>query len=76
MLLDSMNDLLRRYREAGFVGRDGVLFAARQHQKILDAVKTRDAEAAREAMQTHLKKSEQDLRKRGTNAGAPSVDAQ
>jgi DNA-binding FadR family transcriptional regulator len=69
VLLGSLNDLLRRYREAGFVGRDGVLFAARQHQKILDAVKSRDAEAAREAMQTHLKKSEQDLRKRTLNSG-------
>lgn len=66
-LLNSLNDLLRRYREAGFVGRDGVLFAARQHQKILDAVKAKDAAAAREAMQTHLKKSEQDLRKRTLN---------
>jgi GntR family transcriptional repressor for pyruvate dehydrogenase complex len=63
-LLNSLNDLLRRYREAGFVGKDGVLFAARQHQKILDAVRARDSQAAHDAMESHLKKSEQDLKKR------------
>jgi GntR family transcriptional repressor for pyruvate dehydrogenase complex len=67
-LLNSLNDLLRRYREAGFVGKDGVLFAARQHQKILDAVKSRDAQDAHDAMESHLKKSEQDLKKRAVKA--------
>jgi DNA-binding FadR family transcriptional regulator len=67
-LLNSLNDLLRRYREAGFTGKDGVLFAARQHQKILDAVKSRDAQAAHDAMESHLKKSEQDLKKRAQKA--------
>lgn len=62
-LLDSLNDLLRRYREVSFNGRDSALIAARQHQKILDAVLARDAEAAAMEMREHLKRSEQDLNK-------------
>lgn len=62
-LLDSLNDLLRRYREASFRGRDSALMAARQHQKILDAVKNRDVAAAGAAMRSHLLRSEQDLQK-------------
>jgi GntR family transcriptional repressor for pyruvate dehydrogenase complex len=62
-LLDSLNDLLRRYREASFRGRDSALMAARQHQEILDAVQSCDAAAATEAMRLHLQRSEQDLKK-------------
>lgn len=62
-LLGSLNDLLRRYREASFNGRDSALIAARQHQKILEAVQNRDVAAATEAMRLHLQRSEQDLKK-------------
>jgi GntR family transcriptional repressor for pyruvate dehydrogenase complex len=62
-LLDALNDLLRRYREASFRGRDSALMAARQHQEILNAVQKRDAVAATEAMRSHLQRSEQDLKK-------------
>ncbi len=61
-LLDSLNDLLRRYREAGFRGRDSALTAARQHQEILDAIRSGDAVAAANAMRAHLQRSEQDLK--------------
>lgn len=62
-LLDSLNDLLRRYREASFRGRESALRAARQHQKILDAVKNHDVAGAAAAMRLHLRRSEQDLQK-------------
>jgi GntR family transcriptional repressor for pyruvate dehydrogenase complex len=62
-LLDALNDLLRRYREASFRGLDSALLAARQHQEILDAVQNHDAAAATEAMRLHLQRSEQDLKK-------------
>ena len=62
-LLDSLNDLLRRYREVSFNGRESALTASRQHQKILDAVKARDANGAATEMRAHLRRSEQDLKK-------------
>lgn len=62
-LLDSLNDLLRRYREASFRGRDSALTAARQHQEILDAIRSGDANASAAAMRAHLQRSEQDLKK-------------
>lgn len=62
-LLDSLNDLLRRYREVSFSGRESALAAARQHQKILDAVRARESTAASAAMHAHLRRSEQDLKK-------------
>lgn len=61
-LLDSLNDLLRRYREVSFRGKESALAAARQHQQILDAVKERDAAAAAAAMRVHLRSSELDLK--------------
>jgi len=73
-LLDSLNDLLRRYREASFNGRESALTAARQHQKILDAVGMRDANAAEEAMKAHLRRSEQDLKKEQAAIKKSSVD--
>jgi DNA-binding FadR family transcriptional regulator len=39
------------------------LVAARQHQKILDAVQAHDGAAASMAMRAHLRRSEQDLKK-------------
>jgi len=62
-LLDSLNDLLRQYRVASFHGRESALIAARQHQKILDAVQARDAALAATEMRAHLRRSEQDLKK-------------
>lgn len=61
-LLDSLNDLLRRYREVSFRGRESALIAARQHQEILDAVKEQDVAAAAAAMHLHLQSSELDLK--------------
>jgi DNA-binding FadR family transcriptional regulator len=63
-LLNSLNDLLRRYREAGFRGAGSALSAARQHEEILQAVRAGDAVAAAAAMREHLRKSEQDLQER------------
>ena len=76
-LLNSLNDLLRRYREAGFRGARGALLAARQHEAILEAVRAGDGVAAAAAMQEHLRKSEQDLKQRAgakiTKRGAKGV---
>jgi DNA-binding FadR family transcriptional regulator len=66
-LLNSLNDLLRRYREAGFRGVDSALLAAQQHQVVLEAVRAGDGKAAAAAMQVHLERSEQDLKPRGRN---------
>jgi DNA-binding FadR family transcriptional regulator len=65
-LLDSLNDMLRRYREVSFNGRDSALVAARQHQKILDAVQSRDVAGAVAAMRAHLRRSALDLKKEQT----------
>jgi DNA-binding FadR family transcriptional regulator len=67
-LLDSLNDMLRRYREVSFNGRESALVAARQHQKILDAVQARDAAGAVAAMRAHLRRSAQDLKKEQAQA--------
>jgi DNA-binding FadR family transcriptional regulator len=61
-LLNSLNDLLRQYREEGFRGKASALRAADQHEQILDAVKNKDAEAAAQAMQEHLQRSQQDIK--------------
>ena len=74
-LLDSLNDLLRRYREASFRGRDSALMAARQHQQILDAVQNGDAAAASHAMRLHLQRSEQDLKKERASKKSPAPSA-
>jgi DNA-binding FadR family transcriptional regulator len=60
-LINSLNDLLRRYREDSFRGTCSALKAAEQHKKILDAVTARDPAAATAAMQEHLQHSERDL---------------
>lgn len=61
-LLNSLNDLLRQYREEGFRGKASALHAADQHEQILDAVKNKDANAAANAMQEHLQRSQQDIK--------------
>jgi len=63
-LLNSLNDLLRLYREAGFHGPESALSAAEQHQRVFDAVRAGDSIAAATAMQEHLQKSEQDIKLR------------
>ena len=63
-LLNSLNDLLRLYREAGFHGPESALLAAGQHQQVFDAVRAGDGIAAAAAMQEHLQKSEQDIKLR------------
>lgn len=61
-LLNSLNDLLRRYREEGFLGKASALQAADQHAEILSAVEKGDAAAAAQAMQRHLQRSQQDIK--------------
>jgi len=61
-LLNSLNDLLRQYREEGFRGKASALHAADQHEQILCAVEQGDAAAARQAMQCHLQRSQQDIK--------------
>ena len=61
-LLNSLNDLLRQYREEGFRGKASALRAADQHEKILNAVESKDADAAAHAMQEHLQRSQQDIK--------------
>jgi len=61
-LLNSLNDLLRQYREEGFRGKDSALHAADQHEQILQAVEHDDSTAARQAMQRHLQRSQQDIK--------------
>jgi len=61
-LLNSLNDLLRQYREEGFRGKASALHAADQHEQILNAVTAKDADAAACAMQEHLQRSQQDIK--------------
>ena len=61
-LLNSLNDLLQQYREEGFRGKASALHAADQHEQILHAVETRDVDAAAQAMQEHLQRSQQDIK--------------
>lgn len=61
-LLSSLNDLLRQYREEGFRGKASALRAADQHEQILNAVETKDVNAAAQAMQEHLQRSQQDIK--------------
>ncbi|MEO6907487.1 MAG: FadR/GntR family transcriptional regulator [Abditibacteriaceae bacterium] len=61
-LLNSLNDLLRQYREEGFRGKASALRAADQHEQILNAVIAKDVDTAAIAMQEHLQRSQQDIK--------------
>ena len=60
-LLASFNDLLARYFDFSYHGRDNALSTAGEHQAILAAVQAGDAAGAVAAMRLHLQSSEHDL---------------
>lgn len=60
-LLGSFNDLLARYFDFSYHGRENALHTAREHAAILKAVSERDPAKAATAMRRHLKSSERDL---------------
>jgi DNA-binding FadR family transcriptional regulator len=61
VLLNSFNDLLRRYFTFSYHGPENALGTANQHQRILDAIKAHDAGAAIEALRDHMSHSQKDL---------------
>lgn len=63
-LLDALAGLLRVSRERT-IGKGGAGPAIQGHRNILEAVRSRDATAARRAMSEHLKESQTDLREVG-----------
>lgn len=71
-LLDAMASLLRASRERT-IGIGGPEPALRGHRQILDAIRAKDAAAARKAMAEHLGDSQNDLRKLIANGTAPPL---
>ncbi len=70
ILMDSIIDLLREQRKRTGLTKGGLQRGQIHHKKILDAVKRRDAQAARQAMQDHLKQ----VRKDSKNTKASSTE--
>ncbi len=60
ILMDSIIDLLREQRKRTGLTKGGLQRGQIHHKKILDAVTRRDAQAARHAMQDHLKQVRKD----------------
>jgi DNA-binding FadR family transcriptional regulator len=71
-LLDAMAALLRASRERT-IGTGGIEPALRGHRQILDALKARNAVAARKAMVQHLSESQDDLRRLIDSGKAPPL---
>jgi len=71
ILMDSIIDLLREQRKRIGLTKGGLQRGQIHHKKILDAVTRRDVQAARQAMQDHLKQ----VRKDSKNSNAPAADA-
>lgn len=69
ILMDSIIDLLREQRKRTGLTRGGLLRGQTHHKKILDAVTRRDAEAARKAMQDHMKQVRKDSKSPTADAG-------
>jgi len=69
ILMDSIIDLLREQRKRTGLTKGGLQRGQIHHKKILDAVNRRDAQAARQAMQDHLKQ----VRKDSKNTKASST---
>lgn len=61
VLLNSFNDLLRRYFAFSYHGPENALGTADQHQQILDAIKAHDPQGAIEALRHHMGRSQEDL---------------
>jgi len=70
ILMDSIIDLLREQRKRTGLTKGGLQRGQIHHKKILDAVNRRDAQAARQAMQDHLKQ----VRKDSKNTKASSTE--
>lgn len=61
ILLEPLSDLSRESRRATFLGVKMVKHRAKEHEEILEFIRRRDAEGAREAMSKHLTGTERDL---------------
>jgi len=68
ILMDSIIDLLREQRKRTGITKGGLQRGQTHHKKILDAVTRGDADAARKAMQDHMKQVRKDSK-------APTADA-
>lgn len=60
LILDSISELGAEGRKLT-LSRSGILYAARHHAQILDAIERHDPEAAAEAMRDHLAHASEDL---------------
>jgi GntR family transcriptional repressor for pyruvate dehydrogenase complex len=69
ILMDSIIDLLREQRKRTGLTKGGLQRGQIHHKKILDAVTSRDTQAARQAMQNHLKQVRKD-----SNASTASAE--
>jgi len=67
ILMDSIIDLLREQRKRIGLTKGGLQRGQVHHKKILDAVTRHDAEAARQAMQDHLKQVRKDSKASATD---------
>ncbi len=70
ILMDSIIDLLREQRKRTGLTKGGLQRGQIHHKKILDAINRRDSQAARQAMQDHLKQ----VRKDSKNTKASSTE--
>jgi len=68
ILMDSIIDLLREQRKRTGLTKGGLNRGQSHHKKILNAVTRRDAQAARKAMQDHLKQIRNDSKNSKTSA--------
>ena len=60
IMLDSIGPLLLEVRRATFSLPNGQMVAYEAHKLVLDAIASRDPQAAREAMRKHLEGAEQE----------------
>jgi GntR family transcriptional repressor for pyruvate dehydrogenase complex len=70
-LLESINAVMAPYRLSSLRRPGRIEVAVRQHQEVLDAVRTGDQTVARQAMQSHLDDSRQFYRKTPDGADVP-----
>jgi GntR family transcriptional regulator, transcriptional repressor for pyruvate dehydrogenase complex len=70
ILLKSLEDLLREFRRRTIIGR-GVRSGVGEHAAVLEAVRSRDPEAARKAMVRHMRLAERSLAKGLAVRGEP-----
>lgn len=64
VLLEPLADLVRESRISSFSGPRMVRLRSRQHEEILNCIRKRDADGARDAMSRHLTDTEKDLARR------------